>query len=236
MFSDTLIESAAVATPRRRWTAMVSLLVQAAVVSALAVFPLLYPGSISEFMVTPLAPLTSPIVVHAAEPASQPPSGASTSSSAPTEVTVLRRPEQLTYGRQTADDTGPVIPGIPSSNSLVGPVFADARPYEPPRPSAKPDPVKRQIISHLDPGALVHRVEPVYPRLAIPARIQGRVILRAVIDREGNVTALTLVNGHPMLSQAAIDAVRQWRYRPYVLNGQTVEVETQITVNFSLGS
>ena len=67
------------------------------------------------------------------------------------------------------------------------------------------------------------------------ARIQGQVLLQAVISKEGVIENLRVVSGHPMLATAAIEAVRQWRYRPYVLNNEPVEVETQITVNFGLG-
>jgi protein TonB len=70
--------------------------------------------------------------------------------------------------------------------------------------------------------------------LAKAARIQGDVVLKAIIDREGNIQDLQLMSGHPMLAPAAIEAVKQWRYRPYLLNGQPVEVETTITVIFTL--
>lgn len=83
-------------------------------------------------------------------------------------------------------------------------------------------------------GNLVHQVQPVYPALARQARIQGSVVLRAVIDREGKIENLQVLSGHPMLVPAAMDAVREWRYRPYYLNEQPIEVETQITVNFTL--
>jgi len=83
-------------------------------------------------------------------------------------------------------------------------------------------------------GNLIYRVQPVYPLLARQARIQGTVLLRAVISREGTIENLQVVSGHPMLVQSAIDAVRHWRYRPYFLNDQAVEVETEITVNFVL--
>jgi periplasmic protein TonB len=83
-------------------------------------------------------------------------------------------------------------------------------------------------------GNLIHRVQPDYPPLARQARIQGTVVLRAIINRGGRIENLQVLSGHPMLVPAAIDAVRQWRYRPYVLNDQPVEVETQITVNFLL--
>jgi protein TonB len=83
-------------------------------------------------------------------------------------------------------------------------------------------------------GDLVHKVLPTYPPLARSARIQGQVLLQAVISKQGVIENLRVLSGHPMLVQAAIDAVRQWRYRPYVLNNEPVEVETQVTVNFSL--
>lgn len=83
-------------------------------------------------------------------------------------------------------------------------------------------------------GDLVHKVLPIYPPLARTARIQGQVVLQAVISKQGMIENLRLLTGRPMLVPAAIEAVRQWRYRPYVLNNEPVEVETQITVNFSL--
>jgi len=84
-------------------------------------------------------------------------------------------------------------------------------------------------------GSLIRKVEPKYPPLAMAARIQGSVVLAAVISKAGTIENLRLVTGHPMLVAAAIDAVRQWQYRPYILNGDVIEVETQITVNFVLG-
>jgi protein TonB len=83
-------------------------------------------------------------------------------------------------------------------------------------------------------GDLVRKVLPVYPPLARSARIQGQVVLQAVISKQGVIENLKVLGGHPLLVPAAIEAVRQWRYRPYVLNDKPVEVETQITVNFSL--
>ena len=82
---------------------------------------------------------------------------------------------------------------------------------------------------------LVHQVKPLYPMIAMQARIQGTVVLQAVIGKDGTVQDLHLISGHPMLAPAAIEAVRQWRYRPYLLNGDPVEVDTQINVNFTLG-
>ena len=84
-------------------------------------------------------------------------------------------------------------------------------------------------------GSLIRRVQPAYPPLARAARIQGPVVLAAIISKAGVIENLRVLSGHPMLAPAAIDAVSQWRYRPYILNSEPVEVETQITVNFVLG-
>lgn len=97
-------------------------------------------------------------------------------------------------------------------------------------------PQRVRISQGVTKGLVVHRVEPVYPTLARTARVQGEVILSAIIDTNGQITNLQLVSGHPMLVPAAFAAVREWRYKPYLLNGQPVEVETTITVIFTLQS
>jgi periplasmic protein TonB len=107
------------------------------------------------------------------------------------------------------------------------------------RPAIPPSPAPATItnpprISHMNEGNLIRRVQSEYPALARSARIQGAVVMSAIISKEGRIENLRVVSGHPMLVRAAIDAVSQWRYRPYVLNSEPVEVETEITVNFSL--
>jgi periplasmic protein TonB len=97
-------------------------------------------------------------------------------------------------------------------------------------------PQRVRISQGVTKGLLVQKVEPTYPPLARAARVQGDVVLSAIIDSNGQITNLQLVSGHPMLVPAAIAAVKQWRYKPYLLNGQPVEVETTITVIFSLSS
>ena len=97
-------------------------------------------------------------------------------------------------------------------------------------------PQRVRISQGVTKGLLIHRVEPSYPTLAKAARVQGEVLLTAVISTNGEIENLQLVSGHPMLVPAAIAAVKQWRYKPYLLNGQPVEVETQITVIFALTS
>ena len=83
-------------------------------------------------------------------------------------------------------------------------------------------------------GLLIHKVQPVYPPLARERKIQGTVIMRAIIDRVGKIAELWVIEGDPLLTPAAIEAVSQWRYKPYLLSEQPVVVETQITVIFSL--
>jgi protein TonB len=100
----------------------------------------------------------------------------------------------------------------------------------PPRPNM----VRPLLVSHLAEANLLRKVQPIYPALARQARVEGTVELRAIINRAGMIEDLVVVRGHPMLAAAAIDAVRQWRYRPYLLNNEPVEVETEVTVNFVL--
>ncbi|HUA16777.1 MAG TPA: TonB family protein [Verrucomicrobiae bacterium] len=120
---------------------------------------------------------------------------------------------------------GGVIGGIVNSSSLAAiPKFAPVVPQ------------RIRVSSGITRGLLIHRVEPPYPTLARQARVQGEVVLKAVIGTNGEIQDLQLVSGHPMLVPAAIAAVREWRYKPYLLNGQPVEVETTITVIFQLSS
>ena len=119
---------------------------------------------------------------------------------------------------------GGVIGGIVSATSNLASV--------PKLSTAAPQRVR--ISQGVTKGLLIHRLEPSYPALARAARVQGEVLLSAVIDTNGMIQNLQLISGHPMLVPSAIAAVKQWRYKPYLLNGQPVEVETQITVIFAL--
>ncbi|MGO9403073.1 MAG: energy transducer TonB [Terriglobales bacterium] len=101
-------------------------------------------------------------------------------------------------------------------------------------PPPTPAPTRPLRISHWAEGNLIYRVQPIYPPLARQARIQGTVELRAIVSKAGTIENLAVVSGHPMLVKSALEAVRQWRYRPYLLNSEPIEVETEITVNFLL--
>jgi protein TonB len=115
---------------------------------------------------------------------------------------------------------GGVIGGIISSTPVAVPKVAT--------------PQRVRVSQGVTEGLILKRVQPTYPPLARSARIQGSVVLQAVIGKDGSIQGLRAVSGHPMLTPAAIDAVKQWRYKPYFLNGEPVEVDTQITVNFTL--
>ena len=95
-------------------------------------------------------------------------------------------------------------------------------------------PQRVRVSQGVTQGLLIRKVQPNYPPLARQARIQGSVLLQAEISKDGTIENLRLISGHPMLAPAAIEAVKQWKYKPYILNGEPVEVETQITVNFTL--
>ena len=95
-------------------------------------------------------------------------------------------------------------------------------------------PQRVRVSSGVSAGNLITKIQPPYPPLARQARIQGTVMLSALIGKDGTIQNLKVISGHPMLTQAALDAVKQWRYKPYLLNNEPVEVETQVQVNFTL--
>jgi periplasmic protein TonB len=101
-------------------------------------------------------------------------------------------------------------------------------------PAPPPVPARPIKVSNWAEGNIIYRVQPNYPPIARLSRVQGTVELRAIISKTGTIENLIVVSGHPMLVKSAIEAVRQWRYRPYLLNNEPIEVETEITVNFVL--
>jgi protein TonB len=116
---------------------------------------------------------------------------------------------------------GGVIGGIISSTPVAVPKIAT--------------PTRIRVSSGVTQGLLVRKVEPTYPQMAKIARVQGAVLLAALIGKDGTIQNLHVVQtASPLLNQAALDAVKQWKYKPYILNGEPVEVDTNITVNFTL--
>ena len=126
--------------------------------------------------------------------------------------------------------------GIGSALDLFNVASDSPKPVNPPAPPIVP-PIVRQrvpVTSTIQAARLVSRVQPIYPPLARQSRIEGSVVLHAVINKDGEVSELHVLSGHPLLVKAALDAVLQWRYSPTLLSGQAVEVETTITVTFVL--
>jgi protein TonB len=115
---------------------------------------------------------------------------------------------------------------IPIGDPRLGP--------KPPQPDREKDPVKRLLVGHIEPALLTKRVEPVYPPLAIQIRRAGRVELHAIISSDGSIKSLEVIDGDALFLKSALDAVSQWRYHPTILNGQPVEVDTHITVIYSM--
>lgn len=244
MFAESLLETSWAQRSRRGWMTATSFGLQAIVIGVLLTIPLLQTVGLPPGRILP-----TPISWGAPPPPAQPPhhehvttlnqsnmSGRSliTPPSIPrhvAEIVETTAPPQVNYnnGRGVEGGTGEGSPdGVWKSIVESGrPVIA--LPVQPP-------PTRQFRPSSLLQGSLIRRVEPVYPPLARAARIQGPVLLDAVISKDGTMQNLQLISGHPMLVSAAIAAVSQWRYRPYILNGEAIEVETRITVNFVLGN
>jgi len=132
----------------------------------------------------------------------------------------------------SAGVVGGVPGGIPGGamNGVIGGIVSST-PVAVPKVAT---PQRVRVSQGVTQGLLIRKIQPNYPPLARQARIQGSVLLQAEISKDGTIENLHLLSGHPMLAPAAIEAVKQWKYKPYILNGEPVEVETQITVNFTL--
>ena len=141
---------------------------------------------------------------------------------------VSDQPPLLPYGPGMASTGGPLVTGLgPKVGGAGGPVVVADRGGERKGPL---------IISQgVTAGLLLAPIRPIYPRIAVAAGVRGMVVVTATIDKSGRIVGLQVVSGPEMLRQAAADAVREARYRPYLLNGQATEVVTTISVNFTMG-
>ena len=236
MFQETLLESSPATRQRSRWSMATAFTLQMIIASVLVIVPLLSTGIIPlSARVVDFTPIYTPIA------STPPPSNTGNSSgvSVPQHATVV--PVYNTHSllgpfrTLPPGPSGPTgeIPNVPScTGNCTGPAIP--MPYGHVLPVPEPEEKKQRIkVSHLSEGMLLNKVVPVYPRMAIPTGIQGDVKLHAIIGKDGAIEALTVMSGHPMLTGAALDAVSQWKYRPYLLNGDPVEVETYITVTFT---
>jgi periplasmic protein TonB len=237
MFGDTLLESSSAPRKGKRWPMATAFTAEAIVGGLLVIVPLL------STVAMPISsrvscPLFKPVTRVTLEPVERvltdhtSSSGSANSAPRATAVVLVSNNPNAIYHGPTVDTTTDPNEAKPPGD-VNGPGkglsdFIGTRPVTANVTFAGP----KRIISQLSEGQLLNRVEPVYPHIAAVSGIQGQVKLHAIIARDGRIQSLNAISGHPLLVRAALEAVDQWRYRPYILNGETVEVETFITVNF----
>lgn len=237
MFGDTLLESSSAPRKGKRWPMATAFTAEAIVGGLLVIVPLLSTVAmpISARISCPLIKPVTRVAVDRMEPAhTDHPSASGPARSGPRTMVVFtfNDHQNTIFNGQMDPPTGePTDPGPPTDGRETGKGLSEIMSNGSAKPNVKLDGPKR-IKSQLEEGQLVNRVEPVYPHIAAISGIQGQVKLHAIIGRDGRIQSLSAISGHPLLLRAALDAVEQWRYRPYVLNGEAVEVETLITVNF----
>lgn len=220
MFEDSTFESNhQIRTRSRRWM-LAALALNSTILLALVLIPLVYPEAIPSHAMLFL--MEAPPPPAAVDPATPHPQhmAASPAAEAPNPFTA---PRQIPTSISFRGDSNPFGSGD---------VFRPA----PPPVVVHPAPKTVRLPSTLAAGLLIRKVIPIYPALAKEMRQSGTVVLAATISKDGAISNLRVVSGPAVLQQSAIDAVSQWRYRPYLLNGQPVEVETTINVIFTLAN
>ena len=239
MFSELFESVARPTTKRKRWSVAISAILQSACLLILLIVPLIYTEALPKT-------IFKTTWVGAPEPDRR------TVAQAPTKRVSARAVPALIFGVMTAParipprvDMSEEPPSLNESGVGQGQIgdstVVDSPGVAPNSAEAVIPPVEASVpqrvpvTSTIEAAKLISRVQPVYPPFAIQARIQGNIVLHAIIGRDGQVSELEVLSGHPLLVNAAVEAVRQWRYRPTLLNGQAVEVETTITVSFVLG-
>src|SRR5882672_10974323 len=239
MFEDSLIESGGKLKTKRLATSVISFFGQFLLLGVLILIPLIYTEALPKtqlmtFLVAPPPPPPPPpppaaAVVKVVKIQSDLVNG---QLRAPTKI-----PEKVQMIKEEeappamAGVMGGVPGGVPggSMGGVIGGMINSTAAI--PKVAT---PQRVRVSGGVSTGLLIRKVQPNYPPLARQARIQGQVVLQAEISKEGAIQNLQLISGHPMLAPAAIEAVKQWRYRPYLLNGEPVAVETQVVVNFTL--
>jgi protein TonB len=244
MFEDSLIESGGRLSSKRGATTVVSFVLQALLLGILILVPLIYTEAL------PKQQLMTFLVAPPPPPPPPPPPAATpikvvkqviseinngqlrTPTKIPEKVQMIKEEETPPPVSGIGGVVGGVPGGVPGGQmgGVIGGIISST-PVAVPKVAT---PQRVRVSQGVSQGLLVHQVKPAYPPLARQARIQGAVVLQAVIAKDGSIQGLKVVSGHPMLTPSAIDAVKQWRYKPYFLNGEPVEVETVVTVNFTL--
>ena len=244
MFEDSLIESGGRLKTKRGATTAISFVLQALLVGVLVLIPLIFTEAL------PKQQLMTFLVAPPPPPPPPPPPAAApvkivkqiqsdlvngqlrTPTKIPQKVQMIKEDEAPPPEMSTGGVVGGVPGGVPGGQmgGVIGGIISST-PVAVPKVAT---PQRVRVSLGVSQGLLVKRVQPAYPPLARQARIQGTVLLQAEISKDGTIENLRLISGHPMLAPAAIEAVKQWRYRPYMLNGEPVAVETQVQVNFAL--
>lgn len=239
MFSELVVSAARRRDKRKGWALVISALLQTGCLSILILIPLIHTQAL------PKAILKTVLV--AVPGVAPPPAAPAPVKSGPRSFrflnhNVLTAPTHIPTHVDVFEEA-PLPPEEPagqgqvldSSNfDLLGVASIPAERVS--RPASAPSvPQRVPVTSTIEAAKLISQVQPIYPPLAIQARIQGNVVLHAIISKEGSVSELLVLSGHPLLVNAAVAAVRQWRYSPTLLSGRPVEVETTITVSFVLG-
>ncbi len=242
MFEDSLIESGGKLKTKRGRTSVVAFVFEFMIIGVMVLIPLIFTEAL------PKGQMMFLLVAPPPPPPPPPPAAAAVQHVKVIQTDIvngeLRTPTKIPQKvKMIQEDEAPpamastgVVGGVPggipggSMGGVIGSVLSST-------PTVAPHiatPQRVRVSSGVSSGLLIRKVNPTYPPLARQARIQGTVVLQAQISKEGNIENLQLISGHPMLAPAAIEAVKQWKYKPYLLNGEPVEVETQVQVNFTL--
>lgn len=232
MFEDSTFESAGNIRPRSSGWMLATFTFNGAVLLAFALFPLLHPEAL---------PLRETIdLMTAPPPRQEPPPQPPTPRVVPASNMMgahLRAPRVIPPTVYMPASAEPPSPISAATMAIGSPFGGDLGAFTRRAigPSVRPEPpVKARVSQGIMDGFLVDKVIPQYPPIAHEAGVQGTVVLQASISKTGTIENLRVVSGPEMLRRAAVDAVSQWRYRPYLLNGQPVEVETTVNVQFTL--
>jgi periplasmic protein TonB len=238
LFHDSLFVSGAKSRPRNPWAAVGSVTLLSLLLLALVVIPLFHPDTLPK-----RETLTMLYVLPAAAASNvtRLPVPTSTSRNTPTN---MRIPSAVHTTQEAPapplDTAGGLVGGVPGGvvGGIPGGVLSEVLRSTGSAPvlakTSAPTPKRIRVPDRIAEANLVFDVAPKYPPEAGRARIEGMVVLLAVIGKDGTVEDVRVKSGLPVLAQAAIEAVKQWRYRPYFLNGEPVEVDSQITINFTL--
>lgn len=245
MFEEMVVSSVTAKKTNKPWTVVLSMIIQCTLLGILILIPLIYTEAL------PKAMLSTMLVAPPPPPPPPPPPQPAQIVKVKPQVHLMQNnqlvapkviPKEIKIIKEEAEPdpgamgmTGGVPGGVAggSMGGVLGGVIGGAGGAPPP---PKPNVTRIRQGGAVTQASLINRVQPVYPPLARQTRVSGTVRLHAIISKEGTVQQLEVLSGHPLLVQAALDAVRQWRYRPTLLNGEPVEVDTTIDVIFSLNS